>query len=78
MINIIYKITYCGADRLSFSATPGAAWRSAGKGKAVTYVTNAANSVKLYHAALSGSSLIKDGYYAAGRRGRPHPDYVHR
>ena len=58
--------TYDGADRLSFSATPGTAWRSAGKGKAVTYVTNAANSVKLYHAALSGSSLIKDGYYAAG------------
>ena len=58
--------TYDGADRLSFSATPGAAWRSAGKGKAVAYVTNAANSVKLYHAALSGSSLIKDGYYAVG------------
>ena len=59
------ETAYDGADRPVFTLQPGSEWHSAGKGKAVEYVPNTANSVKLYHAALEGSSLVKDGYYPA-------------
>lgn len=57
--------TYDALDRPTFIQTPGDAWHSAGKGITKEYITNAANSVKRYSAALDGSSLIKNGYYAA-------------
>ena len=61
-----YSITtYDAIDRPVFIQTPGDAWHSAGKGITKEYITNAANSVKRYSAALDGSSLIKNGYYAA-------------
>ena len=59
------ETAYDGADRPVFTLQPGSECHSAGKGKAVEYVPNTANSVKLYHAALEGSSLVKDGYYPA-------------
>ena len=59
--------SYDAADRPLRTSTPGDAWHSAGKGKTTAYVTNGPdNPVKLYHAALSGSSLIKDGLYPDG------------
>ena len=57
--------TYDALDRPVFIQTAGDAWHSAGKGITKEYITNAANSVKRYSAALDGSSLIKNGYYAA-------------
>lgn len=64
--NHSYSITtYDALGRPTFIQTPGDAWHSAGKGITKEYITNAANSVKRYSAALDGSSLIKNGYYAA-------------
>ena len=57
--------TYDALDRPTFIQTPGYAWHSAGKGITKEYITNAANNVKRYSAALDGSSLIKNGYYSA-------------
>ena len=59
--------SYDAADRPLRTSTPGDAWHSAGKGKTTAYVANGPdNPVKLYHAALSGSSLVKDGLYPDG------------
>lgn len=61
-----YSITtYDAIDRPTFTQTPGDAWHSASKGVTKEYVTNAANNVKRYQAALTSNSLIKNGNYSA-------------
>lgn len=62
--NHAYSVnTYDALDRLTFTQTPGDLWHSASKGISKVYGTNVANSVKRYQASLTGSSLIKNGYY---------------
>ena len=58
--------TYDGAGRPVRATTPGALWHSAGKGRDIMRVTNAANSVRRYSAPVTGTSLVKEGFYAPG------------
>ena len=58
--------TYDGAGRPVRATTPGALWHSAGKGRDIVRVTNAANSVRRYSAPVTGTSLVKEGFYAPG------------
>ncbi len=60
------ETSYDAMDRPVKISTPGEAWHSAAKGKTTEYVTNAANSVRLYRAPSDRISLTEDGYYAAG------------
>ena len=58
------ETTYDALDRPLKVTTPGDAWHSAGKAKTTEYISNAANSVRLYHAPMDRISLVEDGYYA--------------
>ena len=58
------ETTYDALDRPVKTTTPGDAWHTAGKAKTTEYISNAANSVRLYHAPMDRISLVEDGYYA--------------
>ena len=56
------QTTYDALDRPTFISTPGQNWTD--KGKSISYVTNAANSVKRYTA--GSSTATYSGYYPEG------------
>ena len=55
---------YDGLGRVIAVDTPGTPWREAGKRRTLSYGSNGTDDVKLYKAPLSGTSLVKAGYYA--------------
>ena len=60
------ETSYDALDRPVSVTTPGQAWRDKWKSRKTEYVSNAAGSVRLYSAPMTGISLVQDGYYAAG------------
>lgn len=60
------RTTYDALGRVVSVTTEGDAWGSAGKMKRRRYMTNDANSVKLYTAPMDKISLVKSGYYEQG------------
>lgn len=59
------EIEYDAMGRPISTTMPGDAWSS--KSKSISYRSNTTGEVKYYKAQISGSHLVQNGYYAAGR-----------
>lgn len=59
------EIEYDALGRPISAVKPGESW--SGKSKSITYRSNTNGEVKYYKAQISGSHLVQNGYYAAGR-----------
>ncbi len=60
------RVTYDALGRQLFVTTPGNAWAAKDKGVRTEYITNGAGDVRLYHAPMESTSLVKSGFYEAG------------
>lgn len=65
--SMAYNVTdHDAVGRIISVQQAGEDWHNAGKKISRSYITNTANSIKLYEAPIEGTSLIQTGYYEAG------------
>ena len=57
------QTTYDALNRPVFVSTPGEAWYEAGKGKTISYITNAPDEVKYYYTSNYDTSSLEDRGY---------------
>ena len=57
------QTTYDALNRPVFVSTPGEAWHEAGKGKTISYITNASDEVKYYYTSNYDTSSLEDRGY---------------